>query len=59
MIVTIHQPEHMSWLGFFHKVGQADLFVILDSVQLGRTISIIETRTANGWTWLTVHAKQK
>ena len=34
MIVTIHQPEHMPWLGFFHKVSQADLFVILDSVQI-------------------------
>ncbi len=33
MQVTIHQPEHMPWLGFFHKMAQADLFVILDNVQ--------------------------
>lgn len=33
MKVTIHQPEHMPWLGFFHKMGQADLYVVLDSVQ--------------------------
>ena len=33
MIVTIHQPEHMPWLGFFNKAINSDLFVILDSVQ--------------------------
>ncbi len=32
-IVTIHQPEHMPWTGFFHKMMQADHYVILDSVQ--------------------------
>ena len=33
MIVTIHQPEHLPWLGFFNKLAKADVFVILDSVQ--------------------------
>jgi len=33
MIVTIHQPEHMPWLGFFHKIAQADVYVLLDNVQ--------------------------
>ncbi len=33
MKVTIHQPEHIPWLGFFDKVSKADVFVILDSVQ--------------------------
>lgn len=33
MIVTIHQPEHMPWPGFFHKMSQADVYVLLDSVQ--------------------------
>ena len=32
-IVTIHQPEHMPWTGFFHKMMIADHYVILDSVQ--------------------------
>lgn len=32
-IVTIHQPEHLSYLGFFHKVKQADELVLLDNVQ--------------------------
>lgn len=32
-IVAIHQPEHMPWAGFFHKMMLADHYVILDSVQ--------------------------
>lgn len=33
MKVAIHQPEHLPWLGFFHKMAKCDLYVILDSVQ--------------------------
>ena len=33
MRVTIHQPEHMPLLGFFHKLNMADMYVLLDSVQ--------------------------
>lgn len=33
MKVTIHQPEHLPWLGFFHKMAHCDLYVLLDSVQ--------------------------
>lgn len=33
MIITIHQPEHLPWLGFFNKLSKAELFIILDSVQ--------------------------
>jgi len=32
MIVTIHQPEHFPYLGFFQKMNKADLFVVLDNV---------------------------
>lgn len=31
-VVTIHQPEHLPWLGFFAKMASADLLVSLDSV---------------------------
>jgi len=31
--VTIHQPEHLPWTGFFHKMALADTYVLLDSVQ--------------------------
>lgn len=33
MKVTIHQPEHFPYMGFFQKMESADLFVILDDVQ--------------------------
>ena len=33
MVVTIHQPEHLPWLGFFNKMANADELVILDNVQ--------------------------
>ena len=33
MIITIHQPEHLPWLGFFNKISKAEKYVILDSVQ--------------------------
>jgi hypothetical protein len=36
MLVAIHQPEHLPWLGFFEKMVRADLFVILDDVQFSR-----------------------
>ena len=31
--VVIHQPDFMPYLGFFHRLLYADLFVILDDVQ--------------------------
>lgn len=33
MLLTIHQPEHLPWQGFFHKMAAADCFVVLDNVQ--------------------------
>jgi hypothetical protein len=33
MIVTIHQPEHFPYEGFFKKMKNSDLFVVLDNVK--------------------------
>ena len=56
MRVTIHQPEHMPWLGLLDKVQQVDLWVILDNVQYRRRYfqNRNKIRTASGWGWLTV-----
>lgn len=63
MIVTIHQPEHLPWLGFFDKIGKADLFLILDSVQFRKNYfqnrNKIRVNSPDGWTWLTVPVLQK
>ena len=32
MVVTIHQPEHFPYMGYFQKMQKADLFIILDNV---------------------------
>jgi hypothetical protein len=36
MIVTIHQPLYLPWLGYLERMRQADLFVVLDHVQFER-----------------------
>lgn len=37
MIVAVHQPNYIPWIGYFDKMDQADIFVILDAVQHSRT----------------------
>lgn len=56
MIVTIHQPEHLPWLGFFDKMRQADLFVLLDTTQFAKddVQNRNRVKTCRGPTWLTV-----
>jgi len=36
MIVTVHQPHFLPWLGYLHRMAQADLFILLDHVQFER-----------------------
>jgi len=33
MIVAIHQPNYIPWLGYFYKIYKSDIFVFLDDVQ--------------------------
>ncbi len=56
MIVTIHQPEHLPWLGFFDKIAAADVYVCLDTVQFRKNYFQNRNRilTAAGPAWVTV-----
>jgi hypothetical protein len=56
MIVAIHQPNYLPWLGFFHKMLSCDLFVYLDDVTFTRNSVINRNliKTPNGKLWLTV-----
>src|SRR5688500_19365633 len=36
MKVAIHQPHFLPWLGYLHRMAQADVFVLLDHVQCER-----------------------
>ena len=35
-IVAVHQPNFAPWLGYFHKMRQADVFVLLDDVDFSK-----------------------
>lgn len=56
MIVAIHQPQYLPWLGYFYKMDQADVFCYLDNVQYKKNEWQNRNRikTAQGWQWLTV-----
>ena len=56
MRVTVHQPEFMPWLGFFHKARMADVLVLLDDAQYRKNYfhNRNRIRTPDGWVWVTV-----
>jgi len=57
-IVTIHQPEFIPWLGFFNKVWQSDVFIIMDDVQFKKNHfenrNKIRVLSEQGWTWIKI-----
>ena len=56
MIVAIHQPQYLPWLGYFDKIRRANVFCFLDNVQYKKNDWQNRNRikTAHGWQWLTV-----
>jgi len=61
--VVIHQPDFLSYLGFFHRFLHADLWVILDTAQfVTGTSKSWQNRdlikTEQGGRWLTVGVKK-
>ena len=61
MIVSVHQPHYLPWLGYFHKIMKSDCFVFLDNVQYKHREyqSRNRIRTKDGWVWLTVPVLSK
>jgi hypothetical protein len=59
-IVVIHQPDFIPYLGFFHRLLYADIFIILDDVQFLRRgwhhRDIIKTK--DGRKWITLGIKK-
>lgn len=58
MTAVIHQPDFLPYLGFFHRLLYADVYVILDNVQYLRGSKSWHNRdkikTSSGECWLTV-----
>ena len=36
MIISIHQPNYIPWIGYFHKIAHSDVFVVFDDIQFPR-----------------------
>ena len=56
MLITIHQPQYLPWLGYLDKIDKADVFVILDNVQFKKNEWQNRNRikTSHGCQWITV-----
>ena len=61
LILTIHQPEYMPWLGFFAKLAAAETYVVLDNVQYRHKYfqNRNKIRGANNDTWINVPVLRK
>jgi len=55
MIATIHQLHYLPWIRYFHKIANADVFVVLDNIQFNKNgwQNRNKVKNANGWMYLT------
>lgn len=56
MIVAAHQPNFIPWLGYFDKMRKANLFIMVDHVQMERQgyQNRVRIKTGDGQRWITV-----
>lgn len=56
MIISINQPAYIPWLGYFDRINQSDIHVILDHVQFEKNsmVNRNKIRTRQGTLMLTV-----
>jgi hypothetical protein len=60
VIVGIHQPNFLPWLGFFDKLASSDIFILLDSVRFSRgsRTNRVQVMAVTEPTWLTVPVRR-
>lgn len=55
MILAIHQPQYIPWLGYFDKIRKSDCFVFLEQSQYKpREFQNRNKIRTDSWMWLTV-----
>jgi hypothetical protein len=61
LIVAIHQPQYLPWLGYFDKMSKADVFCYLDNVQYKKNEWQNRNRikTAQSRQWITVPVRYR
>lgn len=61
LVLSIHQPAYLPWIGYLDRIARSDLFVFLDTVQFQKNSfqNRNRVRTAQGDTWLTVPVKNR
>ena len=61
MIVSIHQPNYLPWLGYFYKIANSDVFVIQDNLLYIKKSFINRNtiKTPHGAQWLTLNVLSK
>lgn len=61
MILSVHQPQYLPWLGYFDKIAASDLFVFLDLPQYKKREfqNRNRIRGSQGEIWLTVPVLSK
>lgn len=61
MKITIHQPEHLPYLGFIDKINKSDIFIIMDNVQFKKNSwqNRNRIRTFDGETYITIPVSHK
>jgi hypothetical protein len=61
VLVAIHQPHYLPWLGYLQRMAEADLFIVLDHVQFerGNYQNRTQVRVNGAAHWLTVPVVQR
>jgi hypothetical protein len=61
LIVAVHQPQYLPWLGYFDKIRRSDVFCYLNDVQYKKNEWQNRNRikTAQGWQWITVPVRYR